>query len=1276
MTRSRSRHGAPPESLQALREQCIPSQFSYPPQLPVSAKAQDIAQLIRDNQVVVIAGDTGSGKTTQLPKICLEAGLGRAGLIGHTQPRRLAALAVAERIAEELGPEAGRGVGSQVRFDDRSGPNTFLKLMTDGILLAEIQADRTLSKYEAIIIDEAHERSLNIDFLLGFLRDLITRRADLKVLITSATIDVEKFSAHFGGAPIVAVEGRTFPVEVRYRPIEAPDEERRQDDPQSEAILSALNEIIDYDSRQNARGDILVFLPSEREIRDTATALRKAKLRDIEILPLYGRLQHAEQVRIFASHSQRRVVLSTNVAETSITVPGINYVIDTGTARISRYSLQSKVQRLPIEAVSQASANQRKGRCGRVADGLCIRLFSEQDFEARPAYTDPEIQRTNLAAVILRMLHLRLGSIEAFPFLELPETKAINEGHKLLLELNAITTERRLTAIGRQMAVLPIDPKYSRMLVEAHRLGCLSDVLIIVAALSIQDPREGSEQNKQLANERHAEYKHPDSDFLSFVNLWNTYETLRQSSSQGELRKYCKKQFLSFMRMREWREVHRQLLLSCQKIGLRTRTGESDYAAIHKSLVVGSLHQVARKSEERHFIGTRNKKFTLFGSSVLARSGARWIVSGEQIETSQVFATQAAKIQPEWVEEVAMHLVKRESFDPHWSRRRQEVMAYEKVHLFGLVLVEKALVRFAPLDPVAARNLFIQHGLVPNQAASDLRFVKHNALLIARLEKLEEKLRRPDVFLSEQSQAEFFEKRLPPEVCSSRTLKSWLSSIDDKQGNCLKMSEADLLESSALHAALTEFPDAASIQSNQLKIDYAFDPGRDRDGATLEVPLALLSQLTPADVDWAVPGIIKEKCTALIKGLPKARRKTLIPVSGVVEQLMPMMQASSHDLVDTLCSAIFDVRKIRIERAEFDGVELLPHLQVKVRIVDAAGKELAREGSIQRLQAQLLSKPAADKTAGRGRGVPSNVSASPASVFGHQCEQAGLTSWPSEPLPESLEVGEGSIRLLRYPCLVDDGSSVSLQLSADPGESSSAHARGVLRLAMLNSVQQRNALKKSFTRFENAQALRMPPGVSSLAEQAVTCCYAAALGETASVRSSEHFDRLMQSVKPQLIGLGDRLLALLESLLVIRLTLKLRLSEISSAPAYLLSDAQSQLERLFTPSFIADAGLARLLEYPRYLEALRLRLAKAPYMGPKDEAETAFIQRCDDRLRHSRERVATQYRQEASHALIDARWMLEEYRISVFAQNLRTKVPVSPQRVERAFTELEKRIRQ
>ncbi|MFL2856550.1 MAG: ATP-dependent RNA helicase HrpA, partial [Pseudohongiellaceae bacterium] len=916
------------------RAVAIPENIQFPDELPVSAKADEIKELLKKQQVIVIAGDTGSGKTTQIPKICLNAGLGRKGLIGHTQPRRLAAVSVANRIAEELNAEIGQGVGYQIRFNETVSDSTYLKLMTDGILLAEIQNDRFLNKYDVIIIDEAHERSLNIDFLLGYLKQLLAKRLELKLIITSATIDVEEFSKYFANAPIVSVSGRAFPVDVRYEPLDQGREDI-QDQQQLEGIIGALNTIIERDQQRNGiSGDVLVFLSSEREIRETATAIRKRKFPHTEVLPLYSRLRQSEQVKIFTSHSGRRVVLATNVAETSITVPGIKYVVDTGFARISRYSIQSKVQRLPIEPVSRSSADQRKGRCGRVSAGICIRLFSEQDYHSRSEYTDPEIKRTSLASVILQMLYLRLGDVERFPYIDAPEKKAINDGFKLLTELNAITQKQVLTPIGKQMARLPADPKLARMLVVASSHACLREVLIIVSALSIQDPRESSGDNRQQALERHAIFSHEESDFISLVNLWDDYEYKRQSFSRNQLKKYCKTHYLSYMGMREWREVHRQLLVTCQQLGYRVNKELGTYEAIHKSIIAGSLNQIANRFDARTFTGTRNRKFSLFSSSVAKKSKAKWIVTGELIETSQTFASMAAKIEPKWVEAMALHLVKREYFDPHWSKKNQAAMVYEKVHLYGLTILEKSLLHYSDIDLVNARTIFIREGLVRNQLSTGLKFVAENKTFLDSLSEEEEKLRRPDLYVGDREIARFYEERIPQEVSTTQKLESWFYKASKKEKYALRMTRENIINDELTKDQLSHFPDHTPIHKNQLAIDYVFDPGSFRDGATVQVPQKILNQIQQTDIDWAVPGLIREKCITLLKGLPKSVRKTLIPISGLVDELLPVMTPADGLLVESLIANVAAQRRIRLSSDDFNQIELPNHLIIKIRVTD------------------------------------------------------------------------------------------------------------------------------------------------------------------------------------------------------------------------------------------------------------------------------------------------------------------------------------------------------
>ncbi len=1204
-----------------------------------------------------MAGDTGSGKTTQLPKICVEAGLGRRGLIGHTQPRRLAAASVATRIAEEMSAELGAGVGYQIRFNEKISPRTFLKIMTDGILLAEIQQDKFLNRYEVIIIDEAHERSLNIDFLLGYMKILLRKRKDLKLIITSATIDVEKFSQHFNNAPIVTVSGRTFPVEVRYSPPESLAESGDSTELQYRAIVEAVREIQNEDLRSKTiSGDILVFLSTERDIRETAQILRKQKFRDTEILPLYARLRQSEQQRIFQSHSGRRIVLSTNVAETSITVPGINYVVDTGVARISRYSLQNKVQRLPIEAISQASADQRKGRCGRVANGICIRLYSEQDFVSRPRFTDPEILRTNLASVILHMQHLRLGDVADFPFLEPPAPKAINEGFKLLIELNALNTDRSLTAAGKKMAVLPVDPKYARMLITADSERCLSEMLIIVSALSIQDPREIAAENRQQAREKLAQFGHQDSDFIELVNLWNAYESQRQSLSQGQLRKYCKQHFLSFMRMREWREVHRQLLLACQQLGLRVNREPAAYAAVHKSMISGSLNQVAVRSEGKLYQGSRNKRFSLFPGSALANKQTKWIVTGDQIETSQTFATAAAKIQPEWVEEKALHLVKREYFDPHWSQKQQQVMAYEKVTLYGLTLIEKRPVPYAGIDGEKARELFIREALVPGTVDIQSDILDHNKAFLSELERQEEKIRRPDFLVSDSDVARFYEQRLPAEVSSTKDLQGWLGSDSEQVKENLRMDAEKLLKGDSLGTFAADYPDHAAVQHNKLSIQYSFEPGQSRDGATIDVPVSILAQLTQADIDWAVPGIIREKCIALIKSLPKSQRKNFIPVSGFVDEIVTQMVPGESTLLQALQSQIRRLKRIDIPSTEFDEDGLPAYLKNKVRVVDASGNELAVGADLEVLRETMKGQLQTQV----------QITAKPRAKI-HQIERSDIKDWDMETLPEQIKIGEELI-LLRYPALVDELDSVSVRLFADPAEALITHKNGLMRLFMLRTNQQYKMLRKQFAQFLRTNPLLVPAMMPAFEEQAVNACYRTAFAvDDSAPRSRAAFNESLQSGKQSLFSIAAEIEQCLLAAFKVRRDILLRLeSRASGDPEHLLDDLRQQLDQLFQPDFLVRTRWKWLSQFPRFLRAVQLRLEKSPHLGPKDAENTEEIGRywrkyqalCD--LRHTE-----------SEAEIDLiRWMIEEYRVSLFAQSLGTSLPISQKRLDKQLESL------
>lgn len=1251
-----------------LRRAAIPPHIVYPENLPVSERAAEIAELLNEHQVLIVAGDTGSGKTTQLPKICLEAGFGVRGLIGHTQPRRLAALSVANRIADELGAELGAGVGSQIRFKDNTSDQSYLKLMTDGILLAEIQQDKYLNKYEVLIIDEAHERSLNIDFLLGYLKQLLPKRKELKLIVTSATIDVEKFSMHFDNAPIVAVSGRTFPVEIRYAPLADSSTELVDDDLQIDGIIKAVEDISKRDKKKGASsGDILVFLSSEREIRAAATMLRKQKYRDVEILPLYGRLRYSEQVKIFKPGRGRKIVLATNVAETSITVPGINYVIDTGLARISRYSLQSKVQRLPIEAISQASANQRKGRCGRMADGVCIRLYSQNDFESRPEFTDPEIMRTNLASVILRMKHLRLGDIDKFPFLDAPEPKAVNEGTKLLIELDALSHSRQLTDSGRKMAILPVDPRHARMLITANTQNCLRELLIIISALGIQDPREIGSDNRQKAMQQLAEFDHVDSDFLSLVKLWEDYEKKRQDLNQGQLRKHCKKYCLSYMRMREWREVHHQLLLSCQKLGLNMNQEVGDYAAIHKSLISGSLNQIAKRLDNRSYRGNRNKTFSLFASSVLANKGAKWIVSGDQIETSQTFATQAAKIQPEWIEEMALHLVKREYFEPHWSKKRQQVMAYEKVQLYGLVIIEKALLSYRKIDPKVCRQLFIQEGLVAGEVSTNLKVLVKNRELLASLAKQEEKMRRPDLLVAERDVTAFYEQRLPEDVCSTRDLTAWIHKKGKGAEESLMMTVDNLINSEAAMDAMHSFPDAAAVHKNNLRLDYVFEPGSKVDGATLEVPLEMLSQLQQADLDWAVPGNLTERCTALIKGLPKSRRKNFIPVNAFVAKACEQMSSNDGDIISSLLSQIRSLKGIEFDRAEFEQIELPAHLSTKIRVLKAGREEVAFASSINDAREQLKQQGLLEDGENSQSVGDFSHKGSRDTSYNHPLEITGSKDWDFEDLAEQVEIGD-SLKLIRFPALVDEGETVGVSLFSDKLLAQQKHKQGLVKLFQLRSIQQRNQLKKKFSRLADRLVLKTPFPLQQLALDAIWISYISAFDlDGAMPRSKREFEQYLNLGKPKVLTLAERI----ESLFIQAVDEHYEICRILSdlkkgALAYVAEDVEGQLVNLLHEGFLAETGLVWFSQYPRYLKAVSMRLSKVPHMGDKDLLNTKLLSK------YHRKYAVLKSQGGLNNAedLQTLRWMIEEFRVSLFAQTLGTHMPVSEKRLDKQLQKL------
>ena len=999
---------------------------TYPDNLPVSQKQAEIAKAIQDHQVVIIAGETGSGKTTQIPKICLALGRGVKGFIGHTQPRRLAARTVAARIAEEMESELGHYVGYKVRFTDQVSEQTHIKLMTDGILLAEIQNDRMLTQYDTIIIDEAHERSLNIDFILGYLKQLLPKRPDLKVIITSATIDPQRFSRHFNKAPVIEVSGRTYPVEVRYRPLfvdkkSSDKSEGVEERDELQGIFDAVEELA-----REGLGDILIFMNGEREIRDTADALRKLNLRDTEVLPLYARLSNAEQNKVFQQHAGRRIVLATNVAETSLTVPGIRYVIDPGTARISRYSWRTKVQRLPIEPVSQASANQRKGRCGRVADGICIRLYSEEDFNSRPAFTDPEILRTNLASVILQMLALGLGNMEAFPFVEPPESRHIKDGLTLLKELEAVrelpaTGDReaklQLTETGRQLSRIPLDPRLAKMVISAAQTGCLSEVMVITAALSIQDPRERPMEKKQAADEQHRRFEDKDSDFLAFVNLWNYLKEQQDLLGSNPFRRMCQKEFLSYLRVREWQDIHFQLRQTVKELGFKANHEPADFKTVHCALLTGLLSHIGNKDLEKpEFLGARNGRFHLFPASGLFKKPPKWVMAAELVETSRLYARINAKIEPEWVEPLAGHLIKLHHSDPHWSKKNGAVMAKEKVTLYGLTLVNERTINFSRLDPALCRELFIRRALVEGDFETRHRFFSDNRKLLAEVEALEHKSRRRDILVDDEDLFRFYVARLPEEVISARHFDKWWKEAQKQDSELLNFEKEMLMKGDAAHISDLDYPNFWQQGRLKLKLTYQFEPGEAADGVTLHIPLPLLNQVEVKGFEWLIPGLRHELLVALIKSMPKPMRKNFVPAPNYADALLASINPEQGPLLDEMERQLRRMTGVTVPRESWDWAAVPDHLKLTFRVVDDKHKKVAEGKDLEALKESLRGK----------------VQETLSQVADDDIEQSGLTLWSFGELPQEYSQKRGGFEVKAYPALVDEKDSVAIQLVESP----------------------------------------------------------------------------------------------------------------------------------------------------------------------------------------------------------------------------------------------------
>ncbi|MFI9258806.1 ATP-dependent RNA helicase HrpA [Streptomyces sioyaensis] len=1280
----------------AQRRAAVPG-ITYPEELPVSQKKDEILAAIRDHQVVIVAGETGSGKTTQIPKICLELGRGVRGLIGHTQPRRIAARTVAERVAEELKTPLGEAVGWKVRFTDQVGGDTLVKLMTDGILLAEIQTDRELRQYDTIIIDEAHERSLNIDFILGYLAQLLPRRPDLKVVITSATIDPERFARHFGtfasveagpdrtgsaagsdeetkpSAPIVEVSGRTYPVEVRYRPLL---EEGGQDADRDQitAICDAVDEL-----QSAGPGDILVFLSGEREIRDTADALNKKALPFTEVLPLYARLSHAEQHRVFQRHTGRRIVLATNVAETSLTVPGIRYVIDPGMARISRYSYRTKVQRLPIEPISQASANQRKGRCGRTSDGICIRLYSEDDFLSRPEFTDAEILRTNLASVILQMTAAGLGDIEKFPFIDPPDRRNIKDGVDLLSELGALDTQqkdpkKRLTPMGRKLAQLPVDPRLARMVLEADRNGCVREVMVIAAALSIQDPRERPADKQQQADQQHARFKDESSDFLAFLNLWRYVREQQRELSSSAFRRMCRSEFLNYLRIREWQDIYSQLRSVAKTMGIHLSEEDAAPDHIHTSLLSGLLSHIGLKDTDakNEYLGARSAKFAVFPGSALFKKAPRWVMSAELVETSRLWARVNAKIEPEWIEPLAQHLVKRSYSEPHWEQKMAAVMAYERVTLYGVPIVAQRKISYGRIDPETSRDLFIRNALVEGDWRTHHQFFHDNRKLLGEVEELEHRARRRDILVDDETLFDFYDQRLPADVVSGAHFDAWWKKKHREEPELLNFEHSMLINESAEAVTKDDYPDSWRQGKLKFKVTYQFEPGADADGVTVHIPLQVLNQVSAEGFDWQIPGLREQLVTELIRSLPKPIRRNYVPAPNFAARFLDSTVPLQGALTTSLAAGLQRMVGVPVQAADFDTGKVPDHLKITFRVVDERRRKLAEAKDLEALRLQLKPKTraaiskafeqAAERPAGGGAG-----SAGEGRTAGPE-QRTGLTSWTIGTLPRTFETRRAGQPLKAYPALVDEGSSVAVRLFDTEAEQLTAMWAGTRRLILLNIPT--NPAKFAQDKLSNQQKLalsRNPHGsIAALFEDCVTAAadrLIAARGGPAW--DEESFRKLFDAVRADLVDVTLKTIQQVQEVLAAWQACERRLKE-TTFPSLLpsLTDLKEQLAALIRPGFVTAHGAKRLPDLMRYLVAADRRLQQLPTNAERDRTRMAKVKEMQDEYAWLLEQFPQG--RPVPAAAREIRWMIEELRVSYFAHALGTAYPVSDKRIVKA----------
>ena len=1223
----------------------------FPENLPINQRQEDICKAIEEHQVIILCGETGSGKTTQLPKLCLKMGRGTYGMIGHTQPRRIAARSVASRIAEELNTELGTSVGYKIRFSDKSNKNSHIKVMTDGILLAEIQNDPFLQNYDTLIIDEAHERSLNIDFILGYLKQLLPKRPDLKIIITSATIDPERFAKHFINAPIIEVSGRTYPVEVRYRPLNS-DEENETKKDQQQAILNAVDELSHEASGSKSSGDILVFLSGERQIREAAEALRKHHPDKTEIIPLYSRLSNAEQQKVFKSHTYRRIILATNVAETSLTIPGIQYVIDTGYARISRYSYRTKVQRLPIEKISQASANQRKGRCGRTSDGICIRLYAEDDFNNRQVFTDPEILRTNLASVILQMHNIRLGNIEKFPFIDKPDSRLIKYGYQLLDELQAMN-KQNITHIGKILSRFPIEPRYARMLIAANEFSSLNEVLIIVSALSIADPRERPMDKQQQADQAHSQFKDEKSDFIAYLNLWNFYQEQRQHLSQNKLRKLCKASFLSYTRMLEWRDIHSQLLNQCNEVKYKINTTVAGYDAIHQALLSGLLSHAGLKNEDGEYQGARNNIFAIFPGSNLRKKRPLWIMAAEMLETQRHYGLTIAQIDPLWLEKQASHLIKKSYFEAHWEKRPAQVAAYEKSTLYGLVINPRKKINYGPIDPEFSRELFIRGAFVNREYSGHAAFFQHNEKLFTDIEKLEHQSRRQDVLVDDEVVYQFYDECIPAGIYNSKKFDTWRKEAEKDNAKVLFLSREYLMQHSAGDITEEQYPKQLVVNKTSLPLSYHFDPSSEDDGVTLTLPIALLNTLNPVQFEWLIPALLRDKITQLIKTLPKNIRKNFVPVPQFTDACIDAITDRSSPLIYSISQQLTRITGIEIPDSAWQADSLDAHFFMRFDIRDQHNKKIAHGRNLRALQDSLSQE----------------VSEQFSKNIKWEIEKKGFTEWSFDNLPSVINKTLNSLNIKGFPALQDDDDSVSIVVVDNEQLAQEIHHDGLKRLYLLALKQQVKYLNKNLPGIQKiCMSFATVGSCNDLKLAIIDASIEQSFFYTKNnIRDKEAFTESLQQGSNNLVNNASEICEILSTAFDSYHKIKKQLKKMTK-PNWLVSlnDIQSQLEHLIYEDFIYYTPTEYLKNYPRYLQAIQLRLDKLQEAAERDRQYTNIL---NPYWQHFIE-LNDEYYEHPVFSLYH--WMLEEYRVSLFAQGLKTQMPISEKRLEKQWQEVKK----